>query len=73
MSNSKSKSAKTSSPKGKPSGNRKESMGLKEASAVIDPKTEEKIADKYTIGDEEPAANVHERHVNRNVDKGEQE
>lgn len=73
MAKSKSKSAKISSPKGKPSGNRKESMGLKEVSDAIDPKTEEKIADKYTIGDEEPAANVHERHVNRNVDKGEQE
>lgn len=73
MSKSKSRSPKTSSPKGKPSGNRRESVGIKEVSAVIDLETEEMIADKYTIADEEPAANVHERHVNRNVDKGQQE
>lgn len=68
---SKSKSAKTSSPKGKPSGNGKETSGLKEAFAVNDPETDEKIAEKYTSGEEEPASNVHERHVNRNVNKGE--
>lgn len=68
----KSKSAKTSSPKGRPSGNRKESMGLKEANAVTDPETDMQISDKYMIGDEVPAANVHARHVNRNVDKGEE-
>ncbi|HYG04249.1 MAG TPA: hypothetical protein VD927_17500 [Chryseosolibacter sp.] len=29
------------------------------------------IADKYTVGEEAPAPNIHVRHPNRNVDKGE--
>src|SRR5687767_13355828 len=58
--------------KGKPSGARTEgTTGLKDInSSAINDYLE--IADKYTVGEEEPAPNVHLRHPNRNVDKGEE-
>ncbi|GAB2689183.1 hypothetical protein GCM10027037_09900 [Mucilaginibacter koreensis] len=59
-------------PKGKPSGSGRETHNLKEAFAVTDPETEKKIADEYTEdGADEVSANVHVRHPNRNVHKGE--
>jgi hypothetical protein len=58
--------------KGKPSGPAKieGSAGLKNINTgAIDDYLE--IADKYTVGEEQPAPNVHLRHPNRNPDKGE--
>jgi hypothetical protein len=58
--------------KGKPSGPMKtEGPGLKSINTQSIDNTFE-IADKYTVGEEEPAANVHVRHHNRNVDKKEE-
>jgi len=57
--------------KGKPSGPGKTegSTGLKNINTdSIDDYLE--IADKYTVGEEQPAPNVHLRHPNRNPDKG---
>lgn len=56
--------------KGKPSGSMKESAGLKPISTSA---FEENlaIADKYTVGDEEPSPHLRIRHPNRNVDKRE--
>jgi hypothetical protein len=58
--------------KGKPTGPMKtEGAGLKSINTQsIDNSFE--IADRYTVGEEEPAANVHVRHPNRNVDKREE-
>jgi hypothetical protein len=58
--------------KGKPTGPMKtEGAGLKSLNTQsIDNSFE--IADKYTVGEEEPAANVHVRHPNRNIDKREE-
>lgn len=57
--------------KGKPSGSmRAESVGLKPISSGSYEEQQE-IADKYTVGEEEPAPNLHVRHRNRNVDKRE--
>lgn len=58
-------------PKGKPSGNGKETHGLKDAFAVNDLEQDNEIAEKYTNGGDELSANVKLRHVNRNLDKGE--
>lgn len=58
-------------PKGKPSGNGKESHGLKDAFAVNDLEQDNEIAEKYTDGGDELSANVNVRHVNRNLGKGE--
>ncbi|HYC84420.1 MAG TPA: hypothetical protein VEB86_04325 [Chryseosolibacter sp.] len=58
--------------KGKPSGPGKiqGTTGLKNINSdAIDNYLE--IADKYTLGEEQPAPNVHLRHPNRNPDKGE--
>jgi hypothetical protein len=57
--------------KGKPSGTKQEATGLKDinTSAIKDYL---EIAEKYTVGEEQPAANVHVRHPNRNTDKGEE-
>jgi len=63
------KNAKSPSHKGKPSGTGKEGSGLKEAQAENLEKDKE-IADKYTDETERPSPNVHERHPNRNTDKG---
>lgn len=57
--------------KGKPSGAlRTESPGLKPVSSGAFEEHLE-IADKYTVGEEEPAPNLRVRHPNRNVDKRE--
>jgi hypothetical protein len=58
--------------KGKPSGSAKsESTGLKEVNSKhIDNYLE--IAEKYTLGEEEPAPNLRVTHPNRNVDKREE-
>ena len=58
-------------PKGKPSGNGRETHGLKNAFAVNDLETDNELAEKYTDGVDEPSANVNVRHVNRNLNKGE--
>lgn len=58
-------------PKGKPSGSGKNTAGLRDAFAGTDPETDEKLTEKYMDGPDQPAANVPLRHVNRNVDKGE--
>jgi hypothetical protein len=59
-------------PKGKPSGNGRETHHLKDAFAVTDPETENELAEKYTKdGADEIAEGVHVRHVNRNLHKGE--
>jgi hypothetical protein len=57
--------------KGKPSGSETEATpGLKDinTSAIKDYL---EIAEKYTVGEEEPAPNLHVRHRNRNTDKAE--
>ncbi|KAA8476423.1 hypothetical protein BDE36_3006 [Arcticibacter tournemirensis] len=58
-------------PKGKPSGNGKETHGLKNAFAVTDLEQDNAIAEKYTDGADELSPNVNVRHVNRNLSKGE--
>jgi hypothetical protein len=59
-------------PKGKPTGNGKETHPLKDAFSVIDLETEKKIAAKYTKdGADELAEGIHVRHLNRNLHKGE--
>lgn len=58
--------------KGKPSSSmRAESAGVKPMSAGTFEENLD-IADKYTVGEEEPAPNLHVRHRNRNVDKKEE-
>jgi hypothetical protein len=58
--------------KGKPSGNgRSESPGLKEVNTE-DIENYIEIAEKYTLGEEEPAPNIRVTHPNRNVDKREE-
>jgi hypothetical protein len=58
--------------KGKPSGSmRAESVGLKPISSGTYEENLE-ISEKYTVGEEEPAPNLHLRHRNRNVDKKEE-
>lgn len=64
------RNAKSKAPKGKPSDVNPKGSGLKEAHATNDPETENLLTNKYTDERGEPAANVHERHVNRNTDKG---
>lgn len=56
--------------KGKPSGVMKERAGLKPVSTETFEENLE-IAEKYTVGEEEPAPNLRVRHPNRNVDKRE--
>jgi len=65
----KGKNAKTSAPKGRPSGTGRESAGLHD----IDPekeKTDRELDDEYMNESGKPAANVDLKHQNRNVDKG---
>jgi hypothetical protein len=58
--------------KGKPSGSmRVEGVGLKPVSSGTYEENLE-IAEKYTVGEEEPAPNLRVRHPNRNVDKKEE-
>ncbi|WP_462265411.1 hypothetical protein [Mucilaginibacter sp.] len=59
--------------KGQPSGNQKESSGIKDAFAGTTPERDEQLASEYTNdgGDgDETAENVHLLHHNRNPDKG---
>jgi hypothetical protein len=65
MSNS--RNAKSKAPKGKPSATGREGSGLRD---VNDPTREDGIADNYINENGQPDANVHQRHVNRNTDKG---
>jgi hypothetical protein len=58
-------------PKGKPSGSGKNTNGLRDAFAGTDPETDENLTEKYTDGPDQPSQNAHMRHVNRNVNKGE--
>lgn len=60
-------------PKGKPSGSGKETAGLRNAFAVNDLEKDMELSDKYTEGADDPAPNVHMRHINRNVSKGEED
>ena len=57
-------------PKGNHSGNGQNQQSEKDLGGR-DLENEEQIADRYTDENEEPAANVPERHPNRNVNKGE--
>ena len=57
--------------KGRPSGSGKNTVGLKDAFAVNDPEKEEQITERYTDNIDEPTPNIHVRHPNRNVSKGE--
>src|SRR4051812_7941725 len=68
----KDREGKFHSKKGKPSGSgRTDSTGLKEVNTEhIDDYLE--IAEKYTLGEEEPAPNLRVTHPNRNVDKREE-
>jgi hypothetical protein len=59
-------------PKGKPSGSAKDTVGLKDAFAVNDPETENEIREKYTDNIDEPTPNIHVRHPNRSVNKGDE-
>jgi hypothetical protein len=59
-------------PKGKPTGSDHDTHQLKDAFAVTDPETENEIAAKYTKdGTDELADGIHVRHINRNLQKGE--
>ncbi|WP_432710050.1 hypothetical protein [Pedobacter sp.] len=60
-------------PKGRPSGSGREGSGLKDAFAVNDLETDNRLADAYTKGEDDPADNVYLRHPNRNTDKGREE
>jgi len=66
----KGKNARTSAPKGKPSGTGRETAGLKDAFAVNDPETDKKLEDTYLEDTGDPASNVNLKHQNRNTDKG---
>lgn len=58
-------------PKGNPSGNSRNQQGIKDLGGQ-DVEANEELAERYTEGeDEEPGSNVHMRHQNRNVNKGE--
>ncbi len=57
--------------KGKPSGSGKDTAKLRNAFAVTDLEKEEELTEKYTDGPDDPASNVHMRHINRNVNKRE--
>lgn len=55
--------------KGKPSGVGVDKAGLKDVE-VESLHREEEISEKYTQGpDENPAENIHTRHINRNLNK----
>ncbi|HKG05276.1 MAG TPA: hypothetical protein VKB19_02405 [Pedobacter sp.] len=57
-------------PKGRPSGSGREGSGLKDAFSVTDLQQDNELSERYTSGEDQPAANVHMKHPNRNVDKG---
>lgn len=50
----------------------KDTAGLRDAFAVNDLEKDKELADKYLDAPDEPSANVHMRHKNRNVNKGEE-
>ena len=58
-------------PKGKPSGEGKSKGGPKTVYNLDNLEERDEIADKYTDGPDDPAANVAEANPNRNVDKSE--
>ncbi len=58
-------------PKGKPTGNGRETSGLTDAFAASDPETQNEIRGKYLKEDEQPDDNVDVKHPNRNLQKGE--
>jgi hypothetical protein len=58
-------------PKGKPTGNGRESGGLNEAFAGTDPETENEVRAKYLDEDGTPAENAEVKHLNRHPHKGE--
>jgi hypothetical protein len=58
--------------KGRPSGTDKDTAGLRDAFAVTDLEKDIELTEKYLDAPDEPAANVHLRHKNRNVHKGEE-
>jgi len=60
-------------PKGKPSGDGNPKAGLKPVLSLENLEQRDEIADKYTEGQDTPAANVRVMHPNRNVDKDNQE
>lgn len=62
------RSAKSASPKGKPSGSGRQGSGLKDAHAE-DVEKEDEIANKYTDNAENQEPLITERHHNRNTDK----
>lgn len=62
------KSAKSASPKGKPSGSGREGSGLKETKP-IEREEDNRISDKYTDETENSEPIITERHPNRNTDK----
>lgn len=60
-------------PKGKPSGDGQPKAGLKPVNSIDDLEKRDEIADKYTDGPDEPAANVRVMKPNRNVNKEDQD
>jgi len=67
---SKERNAKSSAPKGKPSGTDREGSGLKEAHAANDQEQDNEIANEYMDDTEDPKSNPNMKHPNRNTDKG---
>ena len=58
-------------PKGKPSGTGQSKAGLKTIPRLDNLEEHDQIADKYTDGPDEPAANVRVSNPNRSTDKPE--
>jgi len=56
-------------PKGKPSGDGQPKAGLKPVNNLDNLDARDEIADKYTDGPDQPAANVPVSHPNRNTNK----
>lgn len=67
----KNKDGKYIPPKGKPSGTGLSKAGLKTIPHIEDLDKHDEIADKYTDGPDEPAANIRVSNPNRTVDKPE--
>jgi hypothetical protein len=67
----KDRNGKFIAPKGRPSGSGKNTIGLKDAFAVNNPEMEDEIATRYTDNIDEPTPDIHVRHPNRNLSKGE--
>lgn len=56
-------------PKGKPSGNGRETGGLKSAFAITGLEEDDALANKYMAEPDKLAAGISMRHLNRNTDK----